>query len=118
MTNLIPKLLSANLSVPIETSGTGVGGAPTSYVDPGRLLANLYTTLVIISGIYAFINLAIAGFQYLTSGGDKTHLEAARSKITYSILGLALVVGAYAIAAIVKAVFGVSLIGAIAWPTP
>jgi len=107
----------ADFDIPVELKGPG-GKAPTSYIDVGRLFANLYTTLVIITGIFVFINLALAGFQYVTSAGDKIGLEQARNKITYSLLGLAIVVGAYAIATIIKAVFGVSLIGGILWPSP
>lgn len=110
-------LAGSSFDVPIETSGP-TGGAPTSYVDVGRLFANLYTTLVIASGIATFIYLAVGGFQYITSSGDKIRLEEARNKITFSLLGLAIVVGAFAFAQIIKAVFGVSLIGAVRWPTP
>jgi len=91
---------------------------PTSYVDVGRLVANLYVTLVIVSGIAAFIYLALGGFQYITSGGDKAGLEAARNKITYSLLGLAIVVGVYAISYIIMEVFGVSILGGVKWPGP
>lgn len=109
--------LAATFSVPVETSGPG-GKPPTSYVDVGRLVANLYTTLTIIAGIYAFINFALAGFQYISSGGDKVGLEQARNKITQSLLGLTIVVSAYVIGLIAQSVFGVSLLGGVKWPTP
>lgn len=104
-------------TVDIEALKTaGPGKLP--YLDIGRLVANLYTTLVIISGIATFIYLLLGGFQYITSGGDKAGVEAARNKITYSLMGLAVVVGAYAFAFIVQAVFGVSILGGVLWPGP
>ena len=102
----------AQITVDIESK------KPTSYLDVGKLIANLYTTIVILTGIYTFINLALAGFQYVSSSGDKLALENARNKITHSLLGLFIVVSAYAFAAIIKPLFGVSLIGPIAWPKP
>lgn len=105
--------------VDIGNQGITTGGTPpTPYPDVGRLVANLYLTIVIVSGIYAFINLGLAGFQYISSSGDKVGLEQARIKITHSLLGLAIVVAAFAIAAVVKPLFGVSLIGPVQFPKP
>ncbi|MCL5003914.1 MAG: hypothetical protein M1352_01430 [Patescibacteria group bacterium] len=98
----------------LETSGVNKLG----YLDVGRLVANLYVTLVIVSGIAAFLFLAMGGFQYISSGGDKVAVEAARNKITYAIMGLAIVVGAYAVGFVVQAVFGVSIVGGVLWPHP
>lgn len=115
MSRLTTSVFAADIQVDFGAVGNQ---EPASYTDFGRLLANLYLTLVIITGIFAFINLALAGFQYVTGGGEKAALEQARNKITYSIMGLVLVVGAFAFAQIIKFVFGVNLIGAIKWPTP
>lgn len=107
----------ATFDVNIETlklSGPGKLG----YTDIGRLVATLYVTLVIVSGISAFIYLAMAGFQYLVSGGDKVALEQARNKITYALMGLAIVVGLYAFSRILQSVFGVAFLGGVKWPGP
>lgn len=109
---------AADINVPIETSGPLAGGKVSPYPDVGRLVANLYTTIIIVSGIYTFINLALAGFQYISSSGDKVGLEAARQKITHSFLGLAIVVGAYAFGFILQNVFGVSFLGGVLYPKP
>lgn len=95
-----------------------IAGNKVAYLDIGRLVANLYVTLVIVAGIGTFIYLALGGFQYITSGGDKAAVEAARNKITYALMGLAIVVGAYAFSWIIMKVFGVSLLGAVLWPGP
>lgn len=99
----------------LKLSG-GPGALP--YTDIGRLVANLYVTLVIVSGIATFIYFVIGGFQYITSSGDKTAVEAARNKITHSLIGLAIVVGAYAFTFIIQGVFGVSILGGVLWPGP
>jgi hypothetical protein len=108
---------ATSFNVDVESNLTA-GTAKLAYSDIGRLVANLYTTLVIVSGIATFIYLVLGGFQYITSGGDKAGVEAARNKITYSLIGLAVVVGAYAFAFIIQAVFGVSIIGGVLWPGP
>jgi len=54
----------------------------------------------------------------LAEADVKAGLEAARNKITYSLLGLAIVVGVYAISYIIMEVFGVSILGGVKWPGP
>lgn len=109
-------VFAATFDANIES--TVLSGNKVAYTDIGRLVANLYITLVIISGIATFMYLAVGGFQYITSGGDKAAVEQARNKITYSLMGLGVVVGVYAISRIIMPVFGVSFLGGVLWPGP
>lgn len=109
-------VLAATFDADIESNVIASGNV--AYLDIGRLVANLYITLLIVAGIGTFIYLALGGFQYITSGGDKAAVEASRNKITYALMGLAIVVGVYAFSWIIQAVFGVTLLGSVAWPGP
>ena len=73
---------------------------------------------IIVSGLAAFAFLVLGGFQYLTSGGDKIQAQGARDRITYAILGLAIVAAAVAVIQVIGVVFGINLIGTIKWPGP
>lgn len=58
-----------------------------------------------VAGIWVMLNFILAGWKYITSSGDsKAHTEAS-SMMTHSIMGLAIIVGAYTLAAIVGLVF-------------
>ena len=111
-------LAATAFTVDVEAIKLSGGSNPLPYTDIGRLVANLYVTLVIVSGIATFIYFAIGGFQYITSGGDKAGVEQARNKITHSLIGLAIVVGAYALTYVVQIIFGVSILGGVLWPGP
>ena len=63
-------------------------------------LSNILRVVFVIAGIYAFINFILAGFAYMTAGGDAKQLGAAWAKIWQSLLGLAIIVGAFAITAL------------------
>jgi hypothetical protein len=58
-----------------------------------------------VAGIWVMLNFILAGWKYITSSGDsKAHSEAS-AMMTHSIMGLAIIVGAYTLAAIVGLVF-------------
>lgn len=46
------------------------------------------------AGIVSLVFLVIGGLRYMASGGDEKALTAAKSTITYAVLGLFIIVGA------------------------
>jgi len=70
-------------------------------------ITNIIRFLFVAAGIFAFINLILAGFQYMSAGGDTKAMSQAFSKIWGSLLGLVIVVGSFALAAL----FGFLLFG-------
>lgn len=74
----------------------------TTSTSGGLILffTNILRLVFVVAGIYAFINFIIAGFQYMTAGGDTKMLDSAWSRIWQSLLGLVLVVGSFALAAL------------------
>jgi hypothetical protein len=65
--------------------------------------------VIIFAGLLAFIFLVWGGVQWLTSGGDKEKYEAARNRITAAIIGLVIIVAAWAIMNFIASIFGLSL---------
>lgn len=70
-------------------------------------LTNILRLVFVVAGLFAFINLILAGFQFMGAGGDAKAVGQAWSKIWQSLLGLILVVGSFALAAL----FGYLLFG-------
>lgn len=88
--------------------------------DVGQLVSALVGTLLIIAALLAFFYLILGGIQWITSGGDKAGMEAARNKITHAIVGLIIVGAAWAIMLLVQNFLGVNIIGNsnLQFPTP
>lgn len=86
----------------------------------GQLVSAIVGTLLIIAALMAFLYLILGGIQWITSGGDKAGMEAARNKITHAIVGLIIVGAAWAIMSLVQGFLGINVIGAggIKLPTP
>jgi hypothetical protein len=77
----------------------------------GTLLSAVVGILLILAGIMAFLFLILGGIQWITSGGDKAGMEAARNKITHAIVGLIIVGAAWAVMILVQNFLGVTIIG-------
>ena len=70
-------------------------------------LNNVVRLLILVSGLFAFINLILAGYGFLSAGDDPKKMGAAWAKIWQSMMGLLLIVSSFVLAAI----FGYLLFG-------
>ena len=82
---------------------------PTATPDLlGKLISGLVGFMLTIATIWTFIQLLIGGLSWITSGGDKGALEAARNKITNAIIGLFIVMAAWGVFLLLMQFFGMS----------
>ncbi len=87
--------------------------------DIGQLISALVGVLLIVAALLAFFFLIMGGIQWITSGGDKAGMEAARNKITHAIVGLIIVGAAWAVMILVQNFLGVTIIGGtLSFPKP
>lgn len=56
--------------------------------------------LIVVGGLYAFLNIIFAGYQFMSAGGDSKQMEKAWAKIWQSLLGLLIVAGSFVLAVI------------------
>jgi len=61
------------------------------------VIRTIIQVMLIIGGIIAVIMIIIGGVRYMTSNGDATDVKAAKDTILYSIVGLVVAMGGYAI---------------------
>ena len=74
--------------------------------------------ILVVAFVLAFIMLLIGGIRWITAGGDEKGVAGARNMITAALIGLVIVLVAYAIILLVEKFFGVSIItGGIEIPT-
>lgn len=80
------------------------------FTNLGSLIGNLLQLVYYVAGLFFFIYFLIGGLQWITSGGDKGGVQAARDKIVNAVIGLILVVAAYAITLIIETVLGIKIL--------
>lgn len=67
--------------------------------------------IIFVIGVLAFFFIFLFGaIQWITSGGDKVKVEAARSKITHAIIGLFILFSVFAVAGLLGSFLGVNLL--------
>ena len=72
-----------------------------SYESGLMKFANNILKLVIVgAGLFAFINIIIAGYDFLAAGGDAKKVEGAWAKIYNSLIGLLFVAASFVLAAL------------------
>src|SRR3989344_941659 len=107
-----PLLLSLTAStVYAATQLTVPNPVNVPTVDLGKVISAVVGILLLIAAILAFLYLILGGIQWITSGGDKTGMEAARNKITAAIVGLIIVAAAWAIMLLVGQFINFNLLG-------
>lgn len=97
------KIYAADIVIPPPSS--------VRIMNIGQLMSALVGTMLIIAALLAFLYLILGGISWITSGGDKTGMEAARNKITHAIVGLIIVGAAWAIMILVQSFLGIQIIG-------
>lgn len=83
MMNFLAKISNASVGLP-ET-------------DAGDVLKNGLNIAYFAVGIVAVIIVIYAGFQYVTSNGDSSKASTAMKTILYAVIGIAVVISAFAI---------------------
>jgi hypothetical protein len=66
--------------------------------------------LTAISAIWFMIRLIIGGISWVSAGGDSKAAQSARETITNAVMGLAIVVAAYAIVSVVGSLMGINIL--------
>lgn len=89
---------------PLPPAYQGITGSPGGLI---LFMTNILRLVFVVAGIYAFVNLVIAGFSYMSAGGDSKKVNDAWGKIWQSLLGLVIIVASFAMAAL----FGYILFG-------
>lgn len=100
-------LLAQGIINPVLPGPLGSGGNDSGAPAIGALISGFIGAFLIFSFIAAFMYFLLGGFNWITSGGDKAKLQAARDEITNAIIGLIIVVAAWAIMTLVANFLGI-----------
>lgn len=89
-----PALSTADIKDDIQ-QGTDSAAGASGAGDPGTSLnqtvAGVVNVLSIIVGIVAVFMVILAGFRYITSGGEANKVASAKNALIYAIIGLVIV---------------------------
>lgn len=105
------KVFAADINIPQPKDQVKI-------TEIGPLISALVGVLLILAALMAFFFLILGGIQWITSGGDKAGMEAARNKITHAIVGLIIVGAAWAVMILIQKFLGIEIIGGAGFSLP
>lgn len=97
LAELIAQNPFGNISPPPGVAGYGTGA--TGIISIINIILRL---LIIAGGIYALVNIILAGYGFMSAGGDPKAIEKSWAKIWQSLIGLLLIAGAFVIIAVIS----------------
>lgn len=90
------------------------GTVPDAGADPSGFVATLVrnslTLLLIVSFVIALIWMIINGLRFILAQGDEKTISSAWSHIYWTLIGMAVIMGSFAIIKIVETFFQVTII--------
>ncbi len=102
-------VLATSFFLVVFASPVYAQSGPAKITDILHLLENILKLLAPAAGIAFFIMLLIGGYKFITSGGDPKNVSAARSPLTYAVIGIVLVVASWLILNLIKSFTGVDV---------
>lgn len=82
--------------------GVELFNGPENDIGVVPFFSNLIKVFLIIAGLFGMFNIIAAGYTYLSSAGNAKATETAMNQLTYSLIGLILVVGSFTITSIIS----------------
>lgn len=107
----IENLLSLSLPNPNPSGDPIVVKGPPGVDTTSDILLNLpqflITVIFVVGTILAIVFILLSGIQWILSGGDEKRIEGARKRLTYSIIGLIVILSSVYIISLVFSLLGV-----------
>ena len=95
-----------NLIFGVVSSSAGPNPFGLPEISGDDIVRNGLNLLYYVAGITAVIVIIIAGINYITSAGDSGKITRAKNMILYSVIGLGVIIAAFAITNFIIARFG------------
>lgn len=101
---MIPQAFAQGVTISIQRPQDVV-----KIVDFGKFLGSLVGVALLLAALAAFFYLIWGGIQWITSGGDKTAVEAAQHRIQAALLGLLITFATWALFTVIGGFLGIDV---------
>jgi len=100
---ILPSLVSAAAAPVTDVFGVNAVGNELQLgsKDIRETVGSIINVALGFLGVVAIVIVLIGGFKYMTAGGDETKVTSARKYIISGIIGLAIILSAYAVTSFV-----------------
>lgn len=85
------------------------GPCPAGLTDIEQVFTNVISVIVGLGFVALLVLLILAGFKYLTSGGEQKALQSAHQTVTWALLGILFLAVAWLILQLIKSFTGIDV---------
>ena len=104
--NLIAQINNPALGPALQRFAKSEGGSDFFSI----LLPNAITFCFIVASIIFLFMIITGAIQWISSGGDKQGLEAARGKISNALIGIVILFATFAVIQVIENFFGINIL--------
>ena len=111
---------SPALAQTTDWSGVCVGGSDKDVATIQGLeclIANVFTVIITLIGLAAFVMLVVGSVRWLISGGNSSNIEKAKNTMTYAVIGIVVALSAFVVINLISGFTGIEAIKTFMIPT-
>ena len=101
----LDKAFDSSKGTPLEATAVKGGGFNTS-ANFKTIISTIITTVLSLMGVIFLILAIYSGFKWMTAAGNEEAVEKAKGTLVNAIIGIVVVLAAYAISKFVVEIFG------------
>jgi len=90
--------MAQTIDLGIEEIETGFGDNGLSNADPRETVAKLINVAMLFLGLIAVVLILLAGFKWMTAGGNEDKVGEAKKLMGAGVIGLVIILSAWGIA--------------------
>lgn len=98
-------------TVDIQGNLNNLPSGPRIQTNLGEIISNFVGVALIIGSVAVLFYMIVGGLNWISAGGDKGKIESAQQTITQAIIGLAVLMAAWSVFAIINWYFDLKIIG-------
>lgn len=106
----VQSFLAQGLSNPALSNTFGTGTADSSRFTLALLIATMWRVFLTLGGLAVLVFMAWGAMGWITSGGDKGQVEAARNRITNAIIGMIVLFSMFALVGYIFPLIGFNIL--------
>jgi hypothetical protein len=93
----LAQISNSSITNRLEKTGSSAGFSSADETSLARTIGGIVNTALSFLGIIFVILIILGGYQWMTAGGNEDQVSQAKSRIKNAIIGLVLVISAFAI---------------------
>lgn len=93
-------------------AGNNAGGISSGDPLEGLelFISRIIGFLTVLAGIFFIVYFILGALSWITAGGDTSKIQKARDQIVQGVIGLIVIIGAYAVVGIIGSVIGIDIL--------